>query len=259
MQSISGLIMKIIKVLTVVIVMALLVMAGQSDVLVADEKERLPDMKKLLIAYNCMEKRKNNYGSYVDTKVSLRGDTDDITSIEGMKDLIDTPEEFITASFYNDIPVVKEARDIIQKELPQGKTGALRLASLWLKKNAEDENNYRKYRTAINIIKKKSDLSNREIKNYYDRAIENEIQKIAVETIGDMPAQKMISSEICTPIIHYYTEPGKINEENLVAAGAKLFNENRLKADGFINILIKLNDRFAEKIINRIHNARLKK
>jgi hypothetical protein len=225
----------------------------------AAEKERLPDMNKILTAYNCMEKKRYNYGAYVVTKVSLLGDTEDFSSIEGMKDLLDTPEEFITASFYDNVPVVNEAREIIENELPRGKIGALRLTSIWLKKSAENRENYGKYRIAITIIKKKSELSDGEIQNYYNKAMENEIKKIAMENTGALYTQKIIYNEIMLPVLKYYTEPDTRNEWNLINAGVKLFNDNRSKADGFINTLIKLNDTFAEKIINKIHTIRSRK
>lgn len=247
--------LKIIMIMSIAILMTMPIQNG----LIAAEKERLPDINKILTAYKCLDNNKFNYGAYVVTKVSLLGDPDDISSIEGIKDLLDTQEEFITASFYYKMPVISEVSEIIEKELPQGKTGALRLASLWLKKSAEDRDNYGKYKIAINIIKNKSKLSDGEIKNYFNKAIENEIQKITTENLGAQYTQKIIYNEIITPVSMYYTEPSKRNEENLINAGVKLFNENRSKANGFVNTLIKLNNKFAEKIINKIHEIRSKK
>ncbi|OHD65545.1 MAG: hypothetical protein A2176_03050 [Spirochaetes bacterium RBG_13_51_14] len=238
---------------------ALIALSAITAPAAAHEAERLPDINKVLAAYGCIENGKYNYGAYVVTKASLLGDPDNISHIEGMKDLLDTPEEFITASYYRDLPVMSEMRIIIDTELPRGKIGALRLASMWLKKCAEDRDNYGKYMVAVNIIKEKSELSDKEFRSYFNKAIENKIHRIAMDNLGSLFPQKNIYNEIIVPVIAYYTIPNIENENNLVNAGVKLFNENKLKGDGFINTLIKLNDKFAIKIINEIHGKRTNK
>jgi hypothetical protein len=130
---------------------------------------------------------------------------------------------------------------------------------MWLKKSAEERENHEKYTTAINIIKEKSGISDREINSYFNKAIENEINKIADENLGAQYPQKFIYAEIAAPVVNYYREPSKKNEDDLIRAGIKLFDENKSKADGFINTLIKLNDKFAIMIVNKIHEKRANK
>lgn len=238
---------------------ALILAVGMHCIISAREEERLADMNKILTAYGCVKNGKFIFGAYVVTKVSLVGNIDDISQIEGMKDLLDTPEEFITASYYSHANVIKEVHEILQKELPPGKIGGLRLASMWLKKSAEERENHEKYTTAINIIKEKSGISDREINSYFNKAIENEINKIADENLGAQYPQKFIYAEIAAPVVNYYREPSKKNEDDLIRAGIKLFDENKSKADGFINTLIKLNDKFAIMIVNKIHEKRANK
>ena len=242
-----------------ILTVALMLVTAVPGSITAKEEERIADIKKILTAYGCIKNGKYNYGAYVVTKVSLLGNIDDISQIEGMKELLDTSEEFITASYYSQVSVIKEMREIMQKELPPGKIGGLRLASMWLKKSAEDRDYHGKYTVVINIIKKKSELSDKNIRNYFNKAIENEIHKIAVDNIGALFTQKIIYNEICVPVITYYIHPNIENENNLINTGVKLFNENKSKADGFINTLIQLNDKFAIKIINKIHEKRANK
>jgi hypothetical protein len=220
------------------------------------ETERLPDTNKILAAYGCIEKGKYNYGVYVVTKVSLLGDPDNISFTEGMKELLDTPEEFITASFYYNPPVMIEVREIIERELPRGKIGGLRLASLWLKKSAEDRDNSPKFAVAINIIRKKSGLTDAAIHEYFIRAMENEIMKSAAEIYGSRNNMEIIRTRICAPLLAYYAHPDATSEEDLINTGMLLFKEDRSIAEGYINTLIKLNDKFSIKIIRKIHDRR---
>jgi len=222
--------------------------ASRTAALIAEEKERLADINLILTAYGCIKNGKYDYGAYVVTKVSLLGNIDDISQIEGMRDLLDTQEEFITASYYSHANVIEEVREILETELPPGKIGGLRLASMWMKKSAEDRNNQGKYKTAITIIKERSKLSDSEIKNYFDKAIEHEGNRIAEGNLGARYPQKSIHDELTAPIVIYYREPNKKNEDNLIRAGALLFAENKTKADGFIHTLVRLNDGFAVKI-----------
>ena len=224
----------------------------------AHEQEILADINKLITAYGCIENGKYHLGSYVPTKVSLAGDIDDIEQIEGMKSLVGMPEESIMASYYSQQQVAIEVRSIIEKELPRGKTGALRLAAMWRKRMAEDRPGSGRYIVALAIIKEKSGLSNREIDAYYIHAMENEIRKITGEYFTSRYIENEMNSDLTLPLVAYYTNPSDGTEEQLVKAGIKLFNENKAKAEGFVNLLIKLNHQFAIKIISKIHEKRKK-
>lgn len=222
----------------------------------AEEEERLADISALLTVYRCMEKGTYHYGSPVVTKVSLGEFSDGISQIKGMKNLLDTPEEFITAAYYSYMDVMNEMKVVIQKELPPGRTGALRVASMWLKKCAENRGSCEKYGAAIDLIKEKSAVSEQSIHDYFGKAIENEVRKLAAAQCPAGMTQKGVYDEICRPIIAYYNLPDNATEKNLVIAGVKLFNENGRKAEVFSSVIFKLNANFAAVIINKIHEKR---
>ncbi len=237
-------------------VVALMVVAAAPGILNAGEQERLADINKILTAYRCLEKGKYRLGAPVVTKVSLGDYSDGISQIEGKKDLLDTPEEFITAAYYSDLDVINEVKDVIRKELPPGKIGALRLGSMWLRKCAEERGNCEKYGVAIDIIKERSEISEQAIHDYFSKAMENEIKALAAANSSTQLPQKTIYNELCQPIITYYILPDNENENNLVNTGVKLFKASRLKAEGFTTTMIKLNEKFASRVISRIHEKR---
>jgi hypothetical protein len=220
--------------------------------------ERLPDVTKVLVAYGCIENGQFRYGAPVVTKARLL-DENDILTIEGMKSSLDTPEEFITVSYVAGLKVVQEVQGIIEEELPQGKTGALRLTSMWLKKQAEHTENSANYQKVVSIIKNIYGLKDDEIQDCFSKAIENEVLRNAKDCLGKWYSVSQLKENICKPIIEYYINPIQANRDKLVKTGMSLMNEDMHKGQGYIEVLIKLNDRLASNIINKIHEARLKK
>jgi len=84
---------------------------------------------------------------------------------------IDTPEEFITAAYYSPVEISASARAAINRELPQGREGALRLGAMWLKKSAELPQNAGAYQRALSMIMQRSGVSAQEIRDYYVRTM----------------------------------------------------------------------------------------
>jgi hypothetical protein len=155
--------------------------------------------------------------------------------------------------------VIEEVRGIIQNELPRDKIGALRLSSMWLKKNAEYPENATSYQKVVDIIKNDCGLTDGEKKDYFAKAVENEVLKHGNTYLGKWYSPKQLKDDICKPIIKYYIDPTQSNKDKIVTMGVQLIKENQNKGQGYIEVLIKLNDRLASSIINQIHEARLKK
>lgn len=224
----------------------------------ADGDERFADVGKILTAYGCIENGQYAYGAYIVTKAKIFDSNYDISSIERIKNLLDTPEEFITVSYLKNLQVIEEVKGILQNELPRDKSGALRLSSMWLKKKAEYPENTASYQKVVDIIKNDCGLNDSEIKIYFAKAVENEVLKQGNAYLGKWYLPKQLKEDICKPIIVYYIDPTQSNKDKIVTMGVQLIRENQHKGEGYIEILIKLNDRLATNIINQIHEARLK-
>ena len=122
-------------------------------------------------------------------------DENGITTIEGDADLIDTPEEFVTALYYSPIEIKDiSIRKALQKELPQGKEGALRLCAMWLEKavatrfgnqtNEEKKKLIDNYDLIIKTLIKKQKLSQTEVDKYYKTAVVKQIDELVDEEFG---------------------------------------------------------------------------
>ena len=96
-------------------------------------------------------------------------------AIEG-EPLIDTAEEFITASYYSTIKVDAKAQAAIDKELPKGKAGALRLGAMWYLKYLGSDG----CKTAIKLIMEESNVTRGEIISYYEAALKNKINNTPI-------------------------------------------------------------------------------
>ncbi|MCX5704169.1 MAG: hypothetical protein NT066_06755 [Candidatus Omnitrophica bacterium] len=102
-------------------------------------------------------------------------------------------------------------------------------------------------------------LNDTEIKEYFAKAIENEILKLGGDCLGKWYSPSQIKEHICRPIFVYYIDPTKANKDKIVTMGASLIDKNEDKCVAYITVLIKLNDTFASEITKEIHKARLKK
>jgi len=183
-------------------------------------------------------------------------DTNNFTSIEGNKNSLDTPEEFITAAYFS--PVQIQVTDVslkasIEADLPHGPDGkptneaGLKLAVMWMMKRArnlaESKNddgfgvidipNYDKsYLHAIDTIKEKTGISDQEINAYYTMAIENESVRIAhlpvvfsreVQTVLENKplstyyTDDQLKKAIFRPLIKYLIAPTKANEDAITS------------------------------------------
>ena len=207
----------------------------------------------------------------------------EFSGIEGESLLLDTPEEFITAAYFS--PVQIQVTDVslkasIEADLPHGpdskptKEAGLKLATMWLKKRAEnlaytkteggfgssDSPNYNNsYMHAIDIIKEKTGVTDQEIQNFYAKAIEDEILRIAklpvlfdssVQTVYiNKPLSTYFTDEqlrktILRPLIKYYTNPTQENDNTIIAVAYYLQNKEVTESKGFIYpyyfILLKL-------------------
>jgi hypothetical protein len=234
------------------------ILLSKNALICAAGDERFADVDKILTAYGCLENGQYNYGAHIVTKAKLFDSNYDITSIERINNLLDTPEEFITVSYLKNLQVIEEVRGIIQNELPRDKIGALRLSSMWLKKNAEYPENATSYQKVVDIIKNDCGLNDGEMKDYFAKAVENEVLKQGNAYLGKWYSPKQLKEDICKPIIEYYIDPTQSNKDKIVTMGVQLIKENQNKGQGYIEVLIKLNDRLATNIINKIHEARLK-
>ncbi len=165
-------------------------------------------------------------------------------AIEG-KANIDSAEEFISAAYYSSIQISTRAQSAIKKELPQGKEGALRLASMWLRKRAEHPENRSGYMSALNIIMNRSRISMNEITDYYAASIEKEIVAKGKRRLGDRYSERELKNTVLRPIINYYVNPTDENLKNISRFGHNFryemdfyltlgdLNQNvRIKAEG---------------------------
>jgi len=125
---------------------------------------------------------------------------------------IDTAEEFITAVYYSPIELSASAKKSILAELPEGKTGALRLAAMWLKKRAEEDGTG--YIKAIEIIKEKSGITESEINTFFAAAIEKEVMKQGKVYLGKYYSGDKLKDAV-RPLVEYYINPTKENLEKL--------------------------------------------
>jgi hypothetical protein len=235
------------------------ILLSKNALICAAGDERFADVDKILTAYGCLENGQYNYGAYIVTKAKLFDSNYDITSIERIKNLLDTPEEFITVSYLKNLQVIEEVRGIIQNELPRDKIGALRLSSMWLKKKAEYPENATSYQKVVYIIKNDCGLTDGEMKDYFAKAVENEVLKQGNAYLGKWYSPQQLKDDICKPIIEYYIDPTQSNKQQIVMMWLQVLNKNQYKGEGYIEVLIKSNDKLATTIINKIHEARLKK
>ncbi len=138
---------------------------------------------------------------------------------------IDTPEEFITAAFYSPIEVSASARAAINRELPQGREGALRLGAMWLKKSAEMPQNAGAYQRALSMIMQRSGVSEREIREYYVRIMTDTINAAGQRYLGRYYTREQLVNTICRPLVEYYSNPTTSNYNTLVQTGGSLGRE----------------------------------
>ena len=136
---------------------------------------------------------------------------------------VDTQEEFLTAAYYSPIKIEYKAQAAIDKELPKGREGALKLAVMWLKKYAEysnQENSNTRYDSAlkgVEAVKKNSNLTDAEIRQYFTAYIEKEAFELGKKNLGAYYSNAELKS-VVHPIVDYYLNPTKDNLRKLYEA-----------------------------------------
>jgi len=95
---------------------------------------------------------------------------------------IDTPEEFLTATYFSPIKIDRTKETQINMILPRNKEGALKLCAMWLKKRAENlidihdkkpevKDYTQNYSEVIEKIIRKTGISNSDVNIFFAKAI----------------------------------------------------------------------------------------
>jgi hypothetical protein len=177
-------------------------------------------------------------------------------SVEGTNGFVDTPEEFITAAYYSPVEVSAGARAAINRELPQGREGALRLGAMWLKKGAELPHNAAAYQRALGMIMQRSGVSAQEIRDYYVRTMTETIHAAGQRFLGRYYTREQLVNTVCRPIVEYYSNPTTSNYTRLVQMGGTISRENSTRGASFLTViqildpLIEFDTRLTQDIYN---------
>lgn len=147
---------------------------------------------------------------------------------------IDTPAEFLTAAYYSPIKISYKAQTAINSELPKGKTGAMRLASMWLTKMAENPEKAAKYKKALDIIMKKSGVNKYQIAKYYAKSME---RKIYAMPLGE-PLTPTEQNKVKNLLLAYMVKPTKANARAFKSYKFKL-GMNLAEKSGTITAFVK--------------------
>jgi len=140
----------------------------------------------------------------------IEGETEDDLKNETRAGSINSLEEFLTVVFYSPLHYKGQIK-IIKKELPEGKTGALRLAAMWFFKIAEYPENREKYMNAVNLVlkmaKEKHGVSVKlsDARKFYEEAIK---EKIYATPLGE-PLTVEEQKKVKELLLAYMIEPGK--------------------------------------------------
>jgi len=179
---------------------------------------RLMDVNKILKSYG-FKGGVYNSGDTVNCRFNLLTQAAYGKIEEGAS--IDTAEEFITAVYYSPIELSASAKKSILAELPEDKTGALRVAAMWMKKRAEEFDSG--YIKAIEIIKEKSGITESEINTFFAAAIEKEVMKQGKVYLGKYYSGEKLKDAV-RPLVEYYINPTKENLEKLADAKSSTIN-----------------------------------
>ena len=167
---------------------------------------------------------------------------------------IDTPEEFLTATYFSPIKIDRTKETQINMILPRNKEGALKLCAMWLKKRAEnlskvysgktDEKDYStNYLQVVSKIMDKANISKSEVADYFAKAIESEIIKYGKEHLGKWYSESELRLSILKPLIEYYKDPSKSNLDKAVAMGRKITNYDALRGLGYKKVIYAMDVR----------------
>jgi hypothetical protein len=161
------------------------------------------------------------------------------------KSNIDTPEEFITAVYYSPIKIDQKAQAAIDRELPKGKTGALRLAAMWYFKIAEYPENREKYMSAINLVLKMAKEKHQvsvtlsDARKFYEEAIK---EKIYATPLG-APLTADEQKKVKELLLAYMLEPGERTQRAFTDYKDTLNSRDVTKGSALITFVKKISAR----------------
>ncbi len=217
---------------------------------------RFADIRELMVIYRSIsDDERIEYGEYVVTKVDLLN-REKYSSEYNYPDNIEAiPEGYITVSYYSGRRSTPGINRILDIELPEGKTGGLRLASMWLKRSAEDRVNSEKYHNVITVIMKKSDLTWQEVVDYYTAALERELAVISSQLVSGSNVSHKLRSDISAPLIKYYTYPSDEAERELVNTVMAVIKQDSREGDCLVFTMIRFGGSFSVGILKKIQDG----
>ncbi len=123
---------------------------------------------------------------------------------------IDEIEELMTYVYFNQNKVDKNVRKIVLSEFPNDKEGVLRLTTMWRKRGSEESRHMGGCNVAIDYIKEKANLTQKEIDSHYKKTITKKITKLFKKYYGKKYKKKYING-----VVKYYLRPTMKNLQML--------------------------------------------
>lgn len=230
--------------------------AVHSDPIHNAGEPRFADIRELMVIYRSIsDDERIEYGEYVVTKVDLLN-REKYSSEYNYPDNIEAiPEGYITVSYYSGKRSITGINRILDIELPEGKIGGLRLASMWLKRSAEDRANSEKYHNVITVIMKKSDLTWQEVVDYYTAALGRELSVITSQEISANNKQGAVKCGISAPLVKYYTYPSDEAERELVSTAIAIIKKDSREGDCLVSTMIRFGGSFSVGILKKIQDG----
>jgi len=137
-----------------------------------------------------------------------------IEKLEGNKSKIDTENEFLTMLFNNrneTLTMSPKAADVINKEIPTGKTGFLRISSMWLlgfaEKPTSKANNYK----VLTFLSKYSGASIKEMEQYYAKAVKIKIRETNISSYKGVFLTNKEKQKVKQLLYNYMVKPSNMN------------------------------------------------
>ncbi len=190
---------------SIIITATILSISSFGDLSARNNEVRLMNVNRILKSCGFDKGLFKNTNKIVD-KVDMT-DSYNICTLDKDSDTIDTKAEFLTAAYDNINILPRKAQRIINRELPKGKTGAMRLASLWLQKKAENPEKAARYNKALNIIMKKTGVNKYQISRFYAKSMK---RKIYAMPLGE-PLTPTEQKKAKTLLLDYMVKPTRAN------------------------------------------------
>jgi len=135
------------------------------------------DQGALLRAYGFTNGQFNTSSSLIDTiDMDVLGSA---SAIEGQEFNIDSAIEFFTAARYGGVRVTPSSRRVVDRELPRGREGDLKLGAAWLEKLQRRDTSQESCNRALAFISGRSGVGVSEIRDYYRREVTRRLVAIA--------------------------------------------------------------------------------